>query len=237
MNERLKSYLHTLESNFYPNTILGRYIRSAKNTGSKVYDEIFDRLAEKYATVTQKEPYNFTRALEAPIDIYSAMPAVYAWRYDKSVVDSRGNTKKITITTPGKWILSYEGFDPATFSEQLTNREKVTGRELKDYVIHYLIMAEIIATRLDLVSLLNDLRFSTSLITLDNFGDVPFVIMESDIKTFLPADDVVIEITEISGSDNFEELVDVRQLQNLTDNFLENVKEKLQKNGIDGAME
>jgi len=66
-------------------------------------------------------------------------------------------------------------------------------------------------------SILEALRFSLSTTRLPEFGELPVTRISSPVLTVRPPDEVILESTEISGRDAFEEVVDVEAMLNMTD--------------------
>ncbi len=235
LTERLTGYLCALESNFKRTGILGQYIRSSQSVkapGAKHCDTEFKCFSQMYADITQDQPYGFKRQLDTPLELYSAVPTLYEWQYNKSISNGRGQSKTITVKAPGKWILAFEGYDPKLFLGQIVNQQSIKGKELHDYIVHYMYMSEVVKRQPKMIQLLKDLRFHIKQITIEPYGRVPFIVIESEIRTFLPSEEIVSEITQLSGCDYFDELVDISSLDSLSDTFRTDIGGLLEKNGI-----
>jgi hypothetical protein len=61
------------------------------------------------------------------------------------------------------------------------------------------------------------LRLPMEVGRLPGCGELPVVIVSSELRTVLPPDPVLVESTEISGRDAFEEVIDLSLLNNLAD--------------------
>jgi hypothetical protein len=67
------------------------------------------------------------------------------------------------------------------------------------------------------------------------FGGLPVTFISAPVSTLLPPDDVIIENTEISGSDVFEEVVDLDSATAMRDPMKEQVLSIVQ--GFGAAMQ
>jgi hypothetical protein len=63
------------------------------------------------------------------------------------------------------------------------------------------------------------------------FGDLPLTYISSSISTTLLPDDVIMESTEISGMDAFEEIVNIADITRLRDPLKEQLTELLRDFG------
>jgi hypothetical protein len=61
----------------------------------------------------------------------------------------------------------------------------------------------------------------------EEFGELPITYIKSDISTFLLPDHVIIESTEISGMDAFEEVVNKDDVPKLQDRLKEQLTQIL----------
>jgi hypothetical protein len=63
------------------------------------------------------------------------------------------------------------------------------------------------------MKLMAALRFPVSIETLDEFGKLPVAVISSPLSTQRPDDQVIVDSTEVSGSNDFEEILDPDALQ------------------------
>jgi hypothetical protein len=92
---------------------------------------------------------------------------------------------------------------------------------LQQFVLHYLAMHVVISKQPGLVKILERLHFRLASGQWPSFGALPITVITSSISTILPPDALVIESTELSGKDAFEELVNVEDAARLGDPFKE----------------
>ena len=131
---------------------------------------------------------------------------------------------------PFKSILTYSGYAPSRLKELLNDRNRSSG-ELQIFVLHYLTMHIVVARQPGLARLLDTLHFPLATGHLEALGNLPITYIGSSISTSLPPDELVIESTEMSGTDAFEEIVNVEDIENLRDPLKERMLEIVKKSG------
>jgi hypothetical protein len=116
-----------------------------------------------------------------------------------------------------KWILSFEGFGPSRLNELLAATGDNVGSKLQESVLHYLLLHITLEKRTGVRNLLQALRYKVSTEQLPEYGNLPLVILSAPLNTVRPPDRVMIESTEISGTRQFEEVVDPEAITNIED--------------------
>ncbi|MCP4693746.1 MAG: hypothetical protein GY859_37275, partial [Desulfobacterales bacterium] len=77
----------------------------------------------------------------------------------------------------------------------------------------------------DLTRLLQDLRYNVDIVEQPDLGGLPAAILTAPIKMFLPPDDFIIQITQLSGVAAFQEIADPDAVQTLPDPLRESLKD------------
>src|SRR5262249_6103519 len=138
-----------------------------------------------------------------------------------------GAVKTVAITAPLRWVLCYSGFTPHRFKELWGERNRNTA-QVQEFLLHFLVLQIVIARQPGLKKVFDALHLPLSTGKLPEFGDLPIAFLTGPVSTLRPPDHVIIESTELSGSDAFEEVVsldDVAKLRNpLKDQLEELVK-------------
>ncbi len=80
--------------------------------------------------------------------------------------------------------------------------------------------------------ILDGLRFPLSSGRLPEFGELPIIYISSPASTVRPPDEVIVESTEISGRDVFEEIVDIDAFLNLRDPLKERLIELVKTHAV-----
>jgi hypothetical protein len=145
------------------------------------------------------------------------------------------------ITSPLKWVLSFTGMaadrlSPAGFPVRrlrvlLADRNR-SADDLRQFVLHHLLLHMSLAKQPGVFRILENLRFPTGTERLPEFGALPLTVVSSVLSTTRPSDEVLIEHTEISGQDAFEEVVSPDDIAGLRDPLREKVLELAKKHGV-----
>jgi hypothetical protein len=133
------------------------------------------------------------------------------------IARDRGEEKHITITSPLKWILSFEGFGPSRLTELLTTSGDNVGPKLQECVLHFLLLHLSMEKRSGVRKLLQALRYTVTTERIPEFGELPLVMISAPVSTLRPPDRVIVESTEISGTMQFEEVVDADAIATMED--------------------
>jgi hypothetical protein len=79
--------------------------------------------------------------------------------------------------------------------------------------------------------MMETLHFPIEVGRLPGFGELPITFITSAVSTNLPPDELIIESTELSGKDAFEEIVDVSDIEKLGDPLKERLTGLVQSQG------
>jgi hypothetical protein len=229
LRAEIKSYVLTFAPQLRPRTVLGDYVQSSVKGEVKGADQAFQELQGLYESVAGSKIYNLPKKLSVPIEIISPVITVTPLEYLYQAKSS-GNPKKITVTSPLKWVLSYAGFPPARLLEMLSSRDRDAG-ELQAFVLHYIVTHVVISRQPGLAKILDALRFPVVTERLPEYGELPITCAKSSVPTVLPPDDVIVESTEISGRDVFEEVVKPEDIPKLRDASKEKLIELVKSHG------
>ena len=211
---RLKDHLATLTPVFRARNVLGDYVQGTRD-GLKAPERALKELQEIYRTAGAAKPFYLTEDLRAPIEGLTNSLNISQYEYVHQAT-AQGRAKAITVTTPCRWVLTYAGYEPAQFKQLLANRERKPA-DLHQFVLHYSVMQLVLSRQPGIARLFGAMRFPISTGKIAEFGEVPVIFVASPVSTALPPDDVVVESTEISGQNVFEEVVDVEALRAIGD--------------------
>jgi hypothetical protein len=159
----------------------------------------------------------------------SAVPEITPTEYVHAAKTER-QSKSIVVTSPLQWVLSYSGFNPRRLKELLADRTR-TGPEIGSFVVHTLLLHLVLARQPGIAKILEALHFTVQAARRPESGDLPVTLITSVVTTIRPPDDVLIESTEISGMDAFEEVVDLEAVAKIRDPFKEKLEELLKGQG------
>lgn len=218
---QLKEHSATLSHLFRPKSVLGDFVDGAKEQ-VKGAEAAFQELKTAYPAVATNRPFNLPRELTPPLVVLSGVPEITPFEYVHQA-KTASDHKAVTVTAPLKWILSYSGFAPSRLKELQAG--KVIGNEMQEFVLHNLMLHLTLNRQPGLLKILSALRFTITPGRLPECGELPIMFLTSIVPTVRPPDEVIIQNTEISGRDAFEEVVDLEQLAVLRDPFMERLEE------------
>lgn len=212
---QLTDHLATLSPMLRPKSILGEYVQGGVKESVRNSERTFLQLQRSYAAVANAKPYNLLNELRSPVEIESSAIEITPVEYPH-VVTADGQTKTIAVISPFKWVVAYAGFSPAKLQEMLANRNRM-NEETHRFVLHYTVLQVLLASHPGLPRLFEALRFPISSGHISQFGELPVTYISSYVSSIRPADDLIIESTEVSGQDAFEEIVSLDDLRSLAD--------------------
>ncbi len=208
----LADHLATLLPLLRPRVLLGSYIQGVPKDlrGS---DKAFKELQSAYDNIASSKPFNLPRDLRPPIAVDSNSLEILPFEYDHPA-RSRRVSKTIRMASPLKWVIAYSGYTPERLKEGISSGDP--GVSVGESVLHALVLHVAFQQR-GVHELLASLRFPASTHHEPGLGNLPITVVSAAVATVRPPDDTIIESTEISGTDSFEEVVDLEAIENLQD--------------------
>jgi len=220
---QMKEYLSTLAPLFSPHGVLGNYAERGTYEASAIGEKAFRDLQELYHKIAQAKQYQLPSELKTPLEVINNQLEMTPVEYTH-VVASDGASKSIVVTSPLKWAVTYRGFGVSRFREVLSSRDR-TRDDLQQFVLHYLMMNTVITKQPGLARILEGLHFPLSVEYTTEFGELPLTYISSSISTVRPPDSVLLESSEVSGMDAFEEIVKLEDIPRLRDQLKEQLLE------------
>ncbi len=216
---QMKEYLATVAPLLRPRNVLGEYVKSSTRETVPGANVAFKELQNLYEAVASNKPFLLSKELDSSIDILNTTIEITPMEYLHEAATA-SQTKKITVTSPLKNILTYTGYGPTKLRELLADRYR-TPEKVQEFIVHYLALHVAINRQSGISQMFAALHFPISTIKLPEFGELPITCIASTISTLRPPDDVLIESTEFSGLDAFEEVVNLADIMNLRDELKE----------------
>ena len=220
---QMKEHLATIAPLLRPKTVLGEYIKSSSREMVPGANLAFKDLQTLYETVATNKPFLLTKELDSSLDIMNTTIEITPMEYVHEA-EADNQRKSITITSPLKSILTYSGYSPAKLKELLADRYR-TPEKVQEFLVHYLALHVTITRQPGLSQMLASLHFPLTTIRLPEFGELPITCLSAAITTIRPPDSVLIESTEFSGLDAFEEVVSLGDIADLRDPLKERLLE------------
>jgi hypothetical protein len=228
LRTELKEHLATVTLLLRPRTVLGEFVEGSGKGEVKGSDAAFRELKSRYEAVAGGRPYGLPRELSSPIEILSSNVEIVPLEYPH-VAKSGSESKTITVTQPLTWILTYAGLAPTRLRDLLSPKIP-DAAQVRDVILHALVLDTVLTRQPGLLSVFEALRFPVVTQKLPGLGDLPVTCISSSVRTVRPPDDVLIESTEISGLNAFEEVVDAGDIVEMKDPFREKLLEVIEAN-------
>jgi hypothetical protein len=178
-------------------------------------DSAFHELERLYDSVARKRPYDLGLGLKPPLPINTSALEIFPVDYPH-VASAGRESKRVMVTAPLTWMVSYAGFSPARLRALIADPNR-SRDDLQRVLTHHLLLHVVLDRKPGLKGLLEALHFTARTETLPEFGELPLTLVSSALKTERPPDDVIIESTEISGVGVFEEIVKVTNVAAMPD--------------------
>jgi hypothetical protein len=215
LEKRLKEHLDILRPLFIPKKLFGTYIKSATMEEVPGSDKAFTELQEQYAAICEK-PFGLPKKLHAPLPSMSNQLEGTPFTYYLSFGNLKEKPANITAAT--RWILSYRGECPLNrLKAMVSGVEPQQADDMRQSLINHLTMVVFLKHYPALIQLLQDLRYGVEIRALSDFEGLPVVILKAPLETFLPPDDFIVQVTQLSGIPAFQELIDINAVDNIPD--------------------
>jgi hypothetical protein len=127
-------------------------------------------------------------------------------------------------------VLSYSGHSLAEL-KTLLSAVSPSNDQLHAFVLHYVTLKCQVDRQTPLTNIFKALRYKLSVTTQPEFGGLPLTCVSAPIFTVRPPDEVIIETTELTGSDAFEEVIDLEGLATLRDPMKDSLVELARAHG------
>jgi hypothetical protein len=228
---QLRDYLTTVAPLFRPKTVFGDYVGSPTRENVPGAEKAFKELQSLYEAVAGAKPFNLPKELNPPIEILTTALEITPVEYSH-VAKSDNESKQVSVMTPLKWTLSYAGFAPKKLRDLLADRDHSTAA-MQQAVVQQLLLHVFLARQTGVAKLLEALRFPLSTGKRPEFGELPVPYIASVLATVRPPDEVIIESTEISGTNAFEEVVNVENLLQMSDPWYAQLVELVRTHGAE----
>ncbi len=225
-----KDYLATLGPLFRPRSILGGYTESNPKETIPGAEKAFKELQALHEAIAASKPFGLPKELNPPIELTSSTLEVTSFEYSHPAQVEGGAAKTVAITGPLRWVLSYAGFTPRRFKELLAERNR-NSQQVQEFLLHYLVLHVVIARQPGLKKLFEALHFPLSSGKLPELGELPIAFLSGPINTTRPPDNVIIESTELSGTDAFEEVINLEDVIKLRNPFKDQLEELVKAHG------
>jgi hypothetical protein len=215
LNQRLKDHLTTLRPLFTPRKLLGTYIKSSSTEEVHGSDRAFAKLQEQYGVICE-DPFKLPKKLQTPLPAISNFLESNPYQYTLAL--GGDSAKVVKITAPTRFILSFQSECPLNrLRGMLSGVEGKQPDDMRQALISHLALVIFLEQFPALTNLLKDLRYTVEIKKIADLGGLPAVILTAPLETFLPPDEFIAEITQLSGIPAFQEIISVDAVKNIPD--------------------
>jgi hypothetical protein len=225
---RLKGHLESLRPLLAPARVFGKHIRGPAREDVPGSEIALQKLCEQYNSICTR-PFSLPSDLadSAVVDLDGRLE-LYAWEYNHEAKDASSEVRTITISSPVKSVLTYKS--AYTLSQM---RLAVAGKgdrrqdDLQEFLVAALAMQTVLDKFPGITRLLTDLRYNIRLETCPGLGELPLVVISSNVPAFRPSDEILLATTQLSGVPAFIELIDVESIHQMADPLKPRLEELL----------
>jgi len=222
LNKRLIGHLEVLRPLFLPKILLGSYVKTATMEEIPGADKAFASLQERFAAICEK-PFGLPKKLPHPLPPISSQLEANPLQYFLYFEDTK--VKPISVTSPARWIISYGGGCPLNrLRAMVAGTEPRQLDDMRQGLINHLTLALFLQYFPSLNQLFVDLRYQVETRELMDLGGVPVVVLKAPVETFLPPDNFIQQITQLSGIAAFQEIIDPEAVEKISDPLKEYIK-------------
>lgn len=213
LKKRLLAYLDTFAPLLRPRTILGDLTRGSTEK-IKGAGDAFEAIKESYLKIAGHRVFDLPKVLEPPIGITSAEPELSPLQYSYEA-SSNGQSKILTVTSPTKWRLTYRGLNEVRLKSLLAQHSDTVSNELAETLLHFSLIESVVRRQAGVKNLLSDLGYSVEIEEVAEYGSLPMVNVSCQVGTDRPSDELLIQVSEVSGSPSFDELIRIGDIENM----------------------
>ena len=220
---QMTEYLATLAPLLRPKMVLGDYIEDGSKESTRRSDKAFKELQALYERIAATKPYNLPRELSLPLRLSGTGLEITAVD-TPYIIQAGSDARTIMVRSPLTWTLTYAGYTPTRLPDLLKAKLR-PGEDLAQLVLSYLLMHVVTTNSPGLLQTFEALHFPITTTTQPEFGPLPITRIGVSISTTRPSDAVILQNTELTGMDAFEEIVNVDDLAQLRDPLKEKLLE------------
>lgn len=212
---QIREYLGTIAPVVRPKALFGDYIQGGGKEPARNAERAYTELRESYQKIAGAKPFSLVKELVSPFEIEGVLPELVPMEYAHPA-KTGPETKTVAVTTPFRWALAYANYGPARFREILAMRNPPAD-QVQRFILHYLVVNAIFTRQAGVPKLFEALRYPIDTIRMPEFGELPLTVISAPVSTVRPPDEVIVESTELSGKDVFEEVANLEEVRVLAD--------------------
>ena len=221
LQERLAGYVETLRPLFVPDRYIGKFAGGRFDVQGS--DRAVTEVQQKYREFTAK-PFDLSPEFDPHwLTLVGSRLELQRWAYTHHL-QTDGNTKAVTITSPSRWILTYRSnLSVSQMADAIASKERAPIELRRQFVVNALVMQLAVARNPGLGDLLAGLHYRLQSEVFPGLAKLPIVTLTSPLPSFRPSDDLILEATGFSGVPAFIELLDIEAIRELRDPLREQI--------------
>jgi hypothetical protein len=225
LHERLAGYLETLRPLFVPDRYIGRLAGGKYDVQGS--DRALAEIQQKYREFTAK-PFDLSLEFDPHwLSLVGSRLDLQRWAYTYPI-QTDGEIRAITITSPSRWILTYRSNLSVTqMAEALSGKERAPVELRRQFVVNALVLQLALARNPGLGHLMEGLHYRLQNEASPGLSKLPLVTFSSPLPSFRPSDELILEATGFSGVPAFIELLDIEAIRGLRDPLREQIDQLL----------
>ena len=217
--KRLNEHLKVLRPLFIPKKILGSYLKTSSMAEVPGSDVAFAELKNDFESIAGPV-FGISERLKSPLPSMDNHLAAVPYQY--YLINDDSKEKSTKIISPVKWVISYKTeCSVDTLMAIKIGKDTRQSSFIKDSLVAHLLLTVFMRKFTELRKLITDLRYEVEIEKNDDLGGLPVVVMTTPIKTFLPTDDYINQVTQLSGVPVFHEIINPESIETLNDPFQE----------------
>lgn len=222
LSKRLKRHLLLLQPLFTARKLLGTYVKSSRDEEVTGADNAFAELRGQYSAFSKK-------AFGSPAKLQPPLPPISnkleATPFEYQVGFEGSEDQRVSIACSCSWTLCYQSeFSLGRLKAMISGAEPRQTEEIKQSVVHHLILAIFFDRFPALSQLLEDLRYQVELRELSDLAGLRVVRLKAPIQSFLPPDEFIRQVTQLSGIPAFQDIIDLDAIKNISDPLRESLE-------------
>ncbi|MGB8467137.1 MAG: hypothetical protein WCE49_19485, partial [Terrimicrobiaceae bacterium] len=186
-------------------------------------DRALAEIQRKYREFTAK-PFDLSVEFDPHwLSLVGSRLDLQRWAYTHTI-QTGGETKAITITSPSRWILTYRSnLTVVQMAEAMDGKERAPIELRRQFVVNALVMLLAVGRNPGLGHLMEGLHYRLQNEVFPGLSNLPLVTFTSPLPSFRPSDDLILEATGFSGVPAFIELLDIEAIRGLRDPLREQI--------------
>jgi hypothetical protein len=172
--------------------------------------------------VLSAKPFGSTNGDIRLPEVSSWLLEIQPFCYSHTIVGTSNSQKQVRVMSRLKWVVTLADYGLEPLRVILAQRD--TPYEAFRRYVGHAVLISMALNQPNVKRLVEGLRYAVTSTTTEEFGALPLTIVSSSLPTMRPPDQVITDITEMSGIDQIEEVLDCDGVRDIRDPLRERVK-------------